>query len=322
MLNKRIEWIDIAKGISIILVVYGHAGLASIPYLGTFFSSFRMPFFFVCSGILFKYSKYPTLKCLIKRRYNSLIKPFIIFSLIVLGLHIIQPNYLDYVMKTLVNGWGGYALWFIPILFGTEVLYYMICKVADSSKINVLILIFISAIIGYISYYLKFANNYNLCFIFTAVLFYGIGNIIGPKLIYYFDKSSFVNLIICCFVLFVLTCSYYFNSPTPEFGANKLSGPITYIAGISGALMMCSIAAIFSRLVNTPVNLMKKAVIYIGINSYIVLAFHQIILLVLGHYTSMNGSVARSIMWGILIVLIIIINKYFPGVIGRAKYIR
>ncbi len=29
-MNKRIEWIDIAKGIAIILVVYGHVGLANI----------------------------------------------------------------------------------------------------------------------------------------------------------------------------------------------------------------------------------------------------------------------------------------------------
>lgn len=29
--KKRIQWIDIAKGISIILVVYGHSGLNNVP---------------------------------------------------------------------------------------------------------------------------------------------------------------------------------------------------------------------------------------------------------------------------------------------------
>ena len=44
--KKRIQWIDIAKGISIILVVYGHSGLNNVPIIGSWLHAYRMPFFF------------------------------------------------------------------------------------------------------------------------------------------------------------------------------------------------------------------------------------------------------------------------------------
>ena len=49
--QKRIEWVDIAKGIGMILVVYGHT---SIPkFLSNWIWSFHMPMFFIIAGMLF-----------------------------------------------------------------------------------------------------------------------------------------------------------------------------------------------------------------------------------------------------------------------------
>lgn len=55
-----------------------------------------------------------------------------------------------------------------------------------------------------------------------------------------------------------------------------------------------------------------------GKNSYVVLAFHQIIIIALGalaFYTT--GSVKRIIMWIVLVVMIEIITRYTPWVLGR-----
>ena len=55
MINKkRIEWVDIAKGIGIFLMVMGHTG---IPRIGNqWIYSFHMPLFFFISGFLFNTS--------------------------------------------------------------------------------------------------------------------------------------------------------------------------------------------------------------------------------------------------------------------------
>ena len=50
---KRIEEIDIAKGIAIIMVVLGHSYTISNG-LTQLISSFHMPFFFIVSGILYR----------------------------------------------------------------------------------------------------------------------------------------------------------------------------------------------------------------------------------------------------------------------------
>ena len=165
-MKERIEWIDLAKGFSIILVVYGHSGLSTVPFLGDWFSAFRMPFFFIVSGLLFSISKYPTFISFLKRRWLTLVRPYFIFSLtLMLGIWILHPDSIAFIIKDIViKGWGGYALWFIPVLFSTEIVYFFICKYIDIKYLRFLVLL-CSAIIGYITYKLDFYNNYNICFV-------------------------------------------------------------------------------------------------------------------------------------------------------------
>lgn len=54
MSNKnRVEWIDCAKGIGILLVIIGHSNGILMPYI----QSFHMPLFFILSCSTFKYCK-------------------------------------------------------------------------------------------------------------------------------------------------------------------------------------------------------------------------------------------------------------------------
>ena len=71
---KRIEWVDVAKGIGIFLVVLGHtsAQLRNLIY------GFHMPLFFFLSGVVFNKEKY-SIKGFVKSRFNSLILPYIFF---------------------------------------------------------------------------------------------------------------------------------------------------------------------------------------------------------------------------------------------------
>ena len=65
-LKKRLEWIDLAKGIGIILMVIGH--MPSIPSaVHNWIFSFHMPLFFFLSGYMFKKKKVKG-KCFKRRR--------------------------------------------------------------------------------------------------------------------------------------------------------------------------------------------------------------------------------------------------------------
>lgn len=223
--KQRIEWIDIAKGFSIILVVYGHCGLSSIPYIGDWFAAFRMPFFFFVSGLLFNPDKYIKSTDFVKRKWPTLLRPFIIFSIIVFGcfyfIDITQFN--DRVSQFGKLGWGGYALWFIPVLFTTEFLYLLVCKSILSNK-GRLCAITILALIGFITYKFAFPNIWNLNFALTATLFFGLGSIMCKPLNSFLDSWSMKQLGTCLIILFTISLSFLFNKPKPEFFVNCLGG--------------------------------------------------------------------------------------------------
>ncbi|MDR1897827.1 MAG: acyltransferase family protein, partial [Prevotellaceae bacterium] len=104
MNKQRFQWVDIAKGIGIILVVYGHVirGIHSSGiiddktfYLSdTFVYSFHMPLFFVLSGLFFKRSldKYKA-NGLFVEKCKSLVYPYIIWSLFQTGVEILLSNF-------------------------------------------------------------------------------------------------------------------------------------------------------------------------------------------------------------------------------------
>lgn len=319
-MKDRIEWIDLAKGMSIILVAYGHMGLSGVPVLGEWFASFRMPFFFLVSGLLFNPVKYPSLASFVKRRWATLIRPFFIFSALVLvGYWLLEPDMIvDRIKSVVWNGWGGYALWFIPVLLGTEVCYYLICRLSKKKQIKTLIILFL-ALLGFASYRLRIANNWNICFVLTASLFYGMGNIMSQQLKEFYVTVRSSRLLMVAFVFFIVSCCSLFNHPKPEFGANLLGGGfLTYVCGFAGTLFMCCFAVLISKLGGTFFTAIKFGIKYMGKNSYVVLAFHQITLHFLSATGMMpNGSVQRLLMWIVLILLIEFITRYTPAVLGR-----
>ncbi len=62
MARARIEWVDIAKGIGIILVIFGHS-LATGSTLRQLIFSFHMPLFFLLAGCTFRQKGFRQLAC-------------------------------------------------------------------------------------------------------------------------------------------------------------------------------------------------------------------------------------------------------------------
>lgn len=76
-MNKRIDYIDIAKGIAIILVVCSHTYAGPIIFP---FSAFSIPLFFFCSGLTC--SIRDNMFISFKRKAIKLLKPYIFFNII------------------------------------------------------------------------------------------------------------------------------------------------------------------------------------------------------------------------------------------------
>src|SRR5215216_4173095 len=134
-ISKRVQYVDIAKGIGIILVVMGHNDFALIsPFAHKFIYSFHMPMFFFMSGMFFK-PDVPFLKFL-WNRFNRILKPF--FSILLLiyfaSLSFSKISILMASRRLLkaMYGSGFYIdwvqLWFLPHLFAASLFAYLFFK--------------------------------------------------------------------------------------------------------------------------------------------------------------------------------------------------
>ena len=165
IIRERYQWIDIAKGIGIILVVIGHATsiymdkgiyLDSMIYKGLyrFIYSFHMPMFMIISGTLYGIRGKKNLKIEMKRNIIAYGIPYVIFSLwwgltkILLSRYIVHEIQIKDLFLILVYPIVPY--WFIYAIL----LMNLIQTVANKYKENVVFrhIHILLATIGYFMY--------------------------------------------------------------------------------------------------------------------------------------------------------------------------
>ena len=324
--NKgRIEWIDVAKGISIILVVLGHTGFNG--FFSDWLRSFRMPLFFIVSGMVFNYSKYPNLLDFLKRRRTTILRPYAIFSLTVfVWLHMLNTTYSPLVSE-LYSGWISYALWFIPVLVLAQMLYYVIRKYAPS-KIWTLVGIIMSSVLGYMCMRYGFKFWFKLEVVFTACLFYGIGNLIKNAFVHFFEsaKTYLICIIMVCSFMVSLVASIL-TEPKMDLCSNILGDVyFSYPAAIFGTLFMICFSKILCQSSSRVSQLLVECFKYTGRNSYVILAYHQAIgltlitlFLPLGLPATISSICRHILLWVSLVCIIYLINNYMPWVLGKNK---
>ena len=112
--RDRIEWIDIAKGIGIILVVFGHVWRKNIPQ--NWLYSFHMPLFFFISGWLVDLENLKKIRWIefITKKALTLLVPYILFVILTYLYWIIVESH----FRAFDKG----PLWFLLALLGVEII--------------------------------------------------------------------------------------------------------------------------------------------------------------------------------------------------------
>ncbi len=128
-MNKRINYIDIAKGIGIILIVWGHAKGIFANYC----IAFCVPFFFILSGFFHNFDN--SFKIFLKKKFFRLYLPYIVCNLILpsfilfrnMYLNIDITNNLKYILNIFLtlekDGFLFGATWFLGSLFVISVTF-------------------------------------------------------------------------------------------------------------------------------------------------------------------------------------------------------
>ena len=139
-MNKRIEWIDIAKGIGMLLVIFGHFGMnpAGKEAISFIKSSFHMPLFFVLSGLLFKDGS-SAKDCFTwsMKRFIALMIPFYLWTAIYSnGSYKGFAGIIYASNKTLGGAGTNAAMWFIPCMCIAGILVKFEVYFIDKLKLN------------------------------------------------------------------------------------------------------------------------------------------------------------------------------------------
>lgn len=286
---KRIEYIDIAKGIGIILMVLGHS-LNQDSKLRTFIYLFHMPLFFLISGYFIKKESFNNIKQFFFKRVKGLYLPFLKYSLIFVmlnnifvNLHIYNNigytkkyNIIEFI-KAIINSFlfrrVDYllgAFWFLYILFLAEMMFVLTGKVIlkvikKNQDVFIGIASFIYLFIGVILSIKEVNLPERLNLIFVPIFFIYLG-----YLYRIYEKSIKYNIktfIACVIILFILT----YKNAKVEMAANTFSNPIIFILG---ALVGIYCVFYCSKLISMKNNYIKRFILYAGQNTIIIMALH------------------------------------------------
>ena len=289
-MSKRIEYIDIARGIGILLVVLAHNDFGYISQYGyQVIYSFHMPLFFFLSGYFVK-TDIPFLE-FFKKRFHSLLKPFL-FTLFIIYFTSVSFEKMAFgtalrrIGKSLY-GTGVYIdwvqLWFLPNLFVVSL--YAFIFIVLVGKLNNrwlrlgILLATLAVSIPFLKSFYPFSISllgkdyelFGLPFSLDLLPLSGFFFILGSEVRRLENETAFGNYFLLAGTgVAVFALNYFINSPI-DFNTRTYSSLLfNTTEAIVGILFVLAL----SRQIEIHTNWLASLFKYLGRISLIILIFH------------------------------------------------
>ena len=317
----RLLYIDILKGWAILCIVFLHFENGIVPaWMNTWIGLYMISAFYFTSGWLAGIRPRDiTVKELIKKRWNSLGKPYIYFSIFILLFDIIlwiAGHYdIKYIVREIfktitLRGIG--TLWFLPALFGGEIIFrYLLNK-----RSTLLIIISLIITLTYLHYYYFWLANYRNLSVTNQLIdapFFTIRKILSAwpvigiayLISHYFNPllAKSKKYIIIFFGVIFTAFSIYLNG---GFSSISLGDFFPLISPVIGPLGLLLLAYPIKK------GIIVRFLSFWGINSLVMMVTHYSFLLVICQILDQTifhapFSGIRTIIW-----FIITVNVEYP----------
>lgn len=270
--KKRLEFIDLAKGICIILVVCFHGGAITWPPL----LMLRMPLYFILSGLFYK--DYGGLINLSIRKFDKLIIPFIFFVI----LTIISTNIIGLILPAFsvvefndlsFNRPIPTPVWFLLCLFWDNLIFWLIRKLSQSKAVQ-FILILMTSIIGVILITHEIFLPLHLTSSIISMPFFFAGTVIRTIPTLNNGNNSKKRDVTIFLLLTILVMIFAYSLNWPDINMYMCSATLTETL----AYIPLSIIMVIGFLHLCKVVKSIPVVSYMGRYSIIILGIHNIIL--------------------------------------------
>ena len=305
--QERWLWVDYDKGISIILVGYGHclavlSGHVSdfdkyplFNYIGTFLFGFRMPLFFIVSGLLVGGGlRKKGLTKYISNRANNILFPLLVWGFIEISLQLISARYGSSTteknigfyryLQLLINPRETGHFWYLNSLFCIGVIYATIKAKVSADPL-------FQAIFGFILYALSAYIHLNdlhagvITDIFQYYLFFAIGDLISQPMLNKasVERLSTWKLFVPLLVIFIII-QYYFttiNLKYPDYDNRFVEQKMPF-SFLAEALIGCATSISFSFLLQkhkwfTWIRVVGYYSLFIYVMQIITMSFAQVL---------------------------------------------
>ncbi|MCR4684625.1 MAG: acyltransferase family protein [Lachnospiraceae bacterium] len=343
--TKRLPYLDMVKGLGIILVVLGHIEYISDP-LRTWISSFHMPVFFIVSGLLICHKNEDALpfKTILTKKSHGILIPYFWFSLLYLVIDIFnvcfgkitRPDFIKNQIAS-VTFYGSSVLWFLPALFLAEIGFLFLHK--KLPKYISIPLILLLAILAYcleLSVRPVYEASSDALLITTLIDFLRVflrGALFMSFVCFAFhlyplltkgERFSILQLI-AGIVFFVLNLALSQINGCVDTHFLKLNNvPLFYLCAVLGSVSLILICKNLSPKYLGPLMFFGKnslVVMTTHLNTYI-LYFAQLIAWQID--TVVTRAKSYVFIFNIMIftflfeaLIIVIINRFFPFVLGK-----
>lgn len=329
-MSKRLSWIDVMKGVGMLLVIFGHASLPN--EVRKYIYSFHMPLFFCISGYLFNIKKYDGFNQFLKSKAKSLLIPYIFLSVLnycyYFILKILAHKFNEISLKPLIGVLVGIrdtewtmcngTMWFVLALFFCEIILFYIVKLLKDRDVHILISLLVFAVIGF--FYNSFINiklPFSIDEVFVSITFVGLGYIIKKRdLVSKFNSKIYIILFITLNFVFQII-----NTQVNLFDLECGNYIYFYISAISGIMMVMIICKNINK---------SKFLEFIGKNTLLLLSIHQFVIynqfkriydiIQINDFTLILLAITYTVLTLIILYIpIVFVNKYCPFIVGKNR---
>lgn len=224
--RNRKDYLDVAKGLGIILVVWAHAGGPFNNYI----NSFHMPFFFFISGMLFVPEK-KTCKEYLIGKFKSLLRPFWIWNLLLYPVFYMLYYWKEWKVKTLVLDIGEILLtvdkvpflgatWFLASLFWVSIITKFLCDITKKNKYQDIILLVFGITLSVVGFTVTLPYRQSRTFI--CGLFYICGYMYMKYIHKYIKQHRKVMTIVTGILYYVIVSQNECSLPDNAFESKGL----------------------------------------------------------------------------------------------------
>jgi polysaccharide biosynthesis protein PslL len=286
----RIAYLDIARGIGILLVVLGHNDLGALsPFLHRLIYSFHIPLFFFLSGYFLNTSL--LFLDFLKKRFHGVLKPYL-FTISLIYFASVSFEKMGFetalvrILKSLYGSinyidWG--QLWFLPHLFVVSLYAFVFIAIANRLRnrwvkwgmlLGTLVISFLFLHTFYPFSITLFGNDYEvygLPFSVDVVLLSGFFFLLGKEVRQLTSETSFDNPLLLIGTGLALVVLNYIFPYRVDLAVRVYESLLVNTAeAILGILFVLAL----SRQIELRTNRLATVLEYLGNIALIILIFH------------------------------------------------